>query len=288
MKTFIEVDEKNKTVKLTGNVEKEAMETAVEKCNEVGGIYTWSCSKSPKPQIVIRCDKEFTAERIMKMVDWLSMFVAGSILKKASAEFADAVMNNRELKIETENPYKEDAFLVMIGSDISEEIMEKIVVEDKTRICLDEYFSLPNEYYSMALSCCKEDAEKTRQQHLDNDFRILTVKYSDQRLAVRIVSGYITPKGHPTVWMTEEEFLELIENLSNIAKVDQIQFLNVTPPQDVAREIFDIFNGVISIVSIPVFGFLTKPKGSEEFFGDNPYNTGIDLEPEEKTQKFLS
>ena len=137
-------------------------------------------------------------------------------------------------------------------------------------------------------------------EHLSNDFMVLTVKYDSGEVAIRSSSGYVMPNGRTgkgDEWMTIEEMLAILETLSKVAKVAQIQFLNITPPVEVINRIMEIFDSRISLISVDSTGFLTLPRGAADFYID-PYRTDgpteydhlldDDDDADYKTERFLS
>lgn len=298
--TILQVNRKNKFVKLSGRIASEAIEAIIEACNETSSEYKWSVVKEPVPTVIIKCNGEFSEARLEDMIEWLSVILSGSVVRAASDIYTESIKTGKELKFDYDNPYKPEVFMVEFGGDISSDICYEVLVEEKTTVSLDKYFEFGNDSFNLALSYCKDEQDLLMKEHLSNDFMVLTVKYDSGEVAIRSSSGYVMPNGRTgkgDEWMTIEEMLAILETLSKVAKVAQIQFLNITPPVEVINRIMEIFDSRISLISVDSTGFLTLPRGAADFYID-PYRTDgpteydhlldDDDDADYKTQRFLS
>lgn len=289
----LRIDTENRLVEYIGVVPSAELEEMVNNCNKLSDKYEWKYFGDEEKCVSLKSKNELTDEILSDMIEWVSIIISASVVTTASVYYSDCIKKNIEPEFEYYNPYKTEVFMVELGSDISDELSDECFNQRKTDIPLDRFFEKGSSTFNLALSFCKDEADGAVKEHFQRDFRVLTIKYDSGKVAIRSASGFLLPSGSDDEWMCIRDMFEVLESVSNTASVAQIQFLGIVPPDDVIDEIMDIFEGKISLISVDVEGFLTVPRGSEDFYKTgsvDDYMSGAadNLLGKKKTPKFLS
>jgi hypothetical protein len=142
--------------------------------------------------------------------------------------------------------------------------------EKKNVVNISNFFRRHNEYFEVALANAKDQIEKNILDRRNNDFRIIYVKYENGRIGMRTMVSKIYPTGRQNTvdgeWMTEKEMMNVFKELSEKFVVNQVVFVDTVPPDQIINNLLKLFNNKVSLLSVPANGFLTIPKGQDDFY----------------------
>ena len=270
-KTLVTFEKNNKRLYISGNIRPEIYQFFETEGGDAleDGLEFFS-EKRPVCKAGIRCTNALNDEYIDMMFDWVSTIIASTISMQAADYFSVNMKKGRSIDPHCDNPYKSDHFVQELSSSINADLTNAMLHEKKNVVNISNFFRRHNEYFEVALANAKDQIEKNILDRRNNDFRIIYVKYENGRIGMRTMVSKIYPNGKQNTvdgeWMTEKEMMKVFKELSEKFVVNQVVFVDTVPPDQIVDDLLKLFNNKVSLLSVPANGFLTIPKGQDDFY----------------------